>query len=500
LTQTSPPEPATRLALVRFSGDISIKAAKTKQRFVRLLADNVVDALRAAGIEHRVRRDWGRMYVEAESPLLFDILPRVFGVQSVSPVERRKWSQLKDIVAAGHEIFREEVAGKTFAVRGRRGGNTRVIPFDSMKVERELGTALLPYATGVDLGDPETEACVEVHPGEAYFFSRTIPARGGLPVGVQGHALSLVSGGFDSAVASWQLLRRGVSLDYLFFNLGGSEHRDGVLRVMKVISDLWSYGSRPVLHEVDFQPLVHDIQSRTSHKYWQILLKRQMLRSATLVARDLGVQALITGDSVGQVSSQTLQNIAVVSRATHLPVLRPLVGSNKDEIVEMARAIGTYASSATVEEYCGLAGRRPATSAAFSTVANQEALLDAELLERLTADRISYDLRALDLEATRRTDLEVEEIPPGAVLVDLRPRAAFDAWHPAEALHLEFTQALKAYRSFDRSQTYLLYCEIGFKSAHLAELMRDQGFEAFHLKHGIRQLLKRSAEADLLVP
>ncbi len=491
MTSPSSPETLEHLALVRFSGDISIKAAKTKQRFVRHLADNAADALGAAGVAHRIRRDWGRMYVEADSPLVYDVLPRVFGVQSVSPVARRTWSRLDDLVASGAALFREEVADRTFAVRARRGGNTRVIPFDSMKVERELGTALLPHAAGVNLDEPEAEVCVEVHPGEAYFFSRTIPAQGGLPLGVQGRALSLVSGGFDSAVASWQMLRRGVSLDYLFFNLGGSEHRNGTLRVMKVLSDLWSYGSRPTLYEVDLQPVVRQIQERTSGKYWQILLKRQMLRSATAVAKDLGVQALVTGDSVGQVSSQTLQNIAVISRVTHLPLLRPLVGSNKDEIVETARVIGTYAPSSVVPEYCAIAAKHPATSAAFRTVGNQEALLDAELLDRVTGDRREYDLRALDLAATERTDIEVDEIPEGAVLIDLRPRSAFDAWHPEDAVHLEFTRALKAYRSFDPEQPYLLYCEIGFKSAHLAELMRENGFEAFHLKRGIRQLMER---------
>jgi thiamine biosynthesis protein ThiI len=489
------------LILIRFSGDISTKGSKTKQRFVRRLEQNLHDALVSSGIGGTIRRDWHRLYLEAESPLALDVVPRVFGVQSLSPVERRPWTTLDDVVREGEAFFREDVAGKRFAVRARRGGDVKRIPFNSMDVDRALGTALLPGSAGVDLGRPEFTARLEIQPEGAYFFRRVVPAHGGLPLGVEGRALALVSGGFDSAVASWLMLRRGVSLDYLFLNLGGSEHRNGVLRVMKVVSDLWSYGDRPILHELDFVPVVRDLRERTAPRFWQVILKRLMLRVGERLAGRVKAHALVTGEAVGQVSSQTLQNLAVISRATEIPILRPLVGNNKEEITERARRIGTFESSAKVDEYCDLVSRSPSTNAPLRALEAEEAKLDPAVLRAAWEGRRKHDLRALEPGEVEDTDLDLgpDRIPPDAVLLDLRSRPAYDAWHPAGALHLEYAEALRAYRAFARDKAYVLYCEIGYKSAHLAELMRKSGFRAWHLHRGVRELMERSQEADLLL-
>ncbi len=424
----------------------------------------------------------------------------MFGLQSVSPIARHTWRDLPDLVNQGEKFFAEAVRGKRFAVRARRAGKTQLIPFRSADVQRALGTALLEHAARVDLRTPEVTAYLEVYPEEAYLFTEMIPAEGGLPVGVQGRALSLVSGGFDSAVASWMLLRRGVSLDYLFCNLGGPAHRRGVLRVMKIIADHWSYGDRPHLYEIDFQPAVEEIQAKVLPKYWQVILKRFMLRAGERLARELEIEALITGDSVGQVSSQTLQNMAVVSRATDLAVLRPLVGMNKEEIISIARRIGTYDRSAEVDEYCALVPKNPSTNASHSVVETEESRLDPSLLDRVFSARIVHELRTIELEATAPSDLEIETIPDGTTVLDLRSRAAFEAWHYPGALHLEYMKALAAYPAFSRDQSYALYCEVGFKSAYLAELMHKSGFRACHVTRGVRTLLKRAPEAELLTP
>jgi thiamine biosynthesis protein ThiI len=486
------------LVLLRFSGDLSTKADGTKQRFIRRLARNVEDALDSTGIDHRMRRDRFRIYLEVDSPIALDVLTRVFGLQSYSPVKRVAWETLDDLVQAGISIFREPVAGKRFAVRARRGGDVAQIPFGSMDLERDLGTELLSHAAGVDLTHPEFTASIEVQPGEAYFYEQKVPARGGLPIGVEGSALSLVSGGFDSAVSSWLMLKRGVSLDYLFCNLGGDVHRDGVLQVMKVISDQWSYGSRPRLFELDFQPVVQELRERTEPKLWQVLLKRAMFRAGTKVAKYLRVPAIITGEAVGQVSSQTLQNLAVVSYDTNFAVLRPLLGFNKDEIIDLARDIGTYAFSAGVEEYCAILPRHPATHASLESVHREEEKLDPGLLDQLMKNRTVTELRGLELKSAN-SEIELDEIPADTTVIDLRSRSAYEAWHPTDALYLDLFQALKAYRSFDRDKTYVFYCEVGQKSAHLAGLMHAEGFRAFHVRKGVRTLMKQSQDLDALV-
>ncbi len=480
----------SRLALLRLSGEVSIKAPATRRRFVARLQRNLRAALASEGATGEVRASRDRLFalLGGDVPAGVAALTRVFGLQSVSLAERRPVTALRDVVRAGEALFREAVRGRRFAVRARRVGARERIAARPVEVERDLGTALLPAAAGVDLGAPEVTAWVELFEGETCFFSERLPAPGGLPLGVEGSALALVSGGFDSAVAAWQMLRRGVALDYVFCNLGGRSHLQGVLRVVKVLADRWSYGQRPRLHTLDFEGIEAQLQGRVERRYWQVVLKRLMLRAAELVAEERGAAALVTGDAVGQVSSQTLQNLAVISRAAERPILRPLVGANKDEILAVARRIGTFDLSKVVGEYCALVPRRPATAAKLEDVLAGEARLDPAWLRACVAARRVFDLRGLGEEELSLPDLDLDEVPAGATLVDLRSRAEFDGWHAPGALHLEFPQALRAWPSFDRAQRYLLTCEFGLKSAHLAELMRKGGFEAHHLRGGLRRL------------
>lgn len=502
LPRVKPPDRPTSsdlpcVFLLRLSGELGTKARVTRSQFVTRLLRNVRDALASHGIDSKVLRRWERVLVEAADPAAEAVLARVFGLQSLSRVERRAGERLDEVVSAGLELFGDAVRDKRFAVRARRVGDAQP-PFRARDVEVALGEALRSRALRVDLGDPEVTVHLELYEGRAYFFRERVPGPGGLPLGSSGRAVALVSGGFDSAVAAWQMQRRGVALEHVFCNLGGAAHELGVLRVMKIVADRWSYGAQPHLHSVDFAAVAGELRERTEARYWQVLLKRQMLRAAERVARERHAAAIVTGEAVGQVSSQTLSNLAAISEATRLPILRPLVGANKDEIIALAGRIGSAELSAVVQEYCAMVPRRPATAATLQAVLAEEAKLDPQVLERAVAGRSVFDLRALDVDAHGVQELEVEEIPPGATVIDLRSRAAHRAWHHPGALQLDLARALQAYPSFDKEQSYVLYCEFGLKSAHLAELMRRAGLQAFHVKGGLRRL--KSCAADLAAP
>jgi thiamine biosynthesis protein ThiI len=495
------------LLILRLSGDFYTKARKTRMRFFRRLVANLEAGLKAHGIVYRLERTWSRLYLETPDDGAAEVAARVFGVQSVSEVERRSWETLDDLVATGVGFFGAAVRGRSFAVRASRRGARDRIGFDSARIESALGRALLDAGAGrVNLSEPEVTAHVELEPGSAHLFFDKVMGHGGLPIGVEGRAVALVSGGFDSAVASWLMLKRGVQLDYVFCNLGGAAHRLGVLRVMKTLAERWSYGYTPHLHEVDLSPLVADLREKVSPQNWQIVLKRLILQAGAAVAHRGGRLALITGDAIGQVSSQTLQNLAVISQASpSMPVLRPLLGFNKEEILALARRIGIYELAAAVAEYCDLAPPKPNTRAALRDVLRDEAGLDPALLGKLVDDRRRHDLRRVDPEALGSSLPEVDEVPAGATVIDLRSESAFRGWHHRQALHLDLPHALAAYRSFARDRVYVLVCEVGLKSAHLAEKMREAGFEAFQLKGGIRALRSaagREAEgtAALLAP
>ena len=488
-------DPHAQLVLLRFSGDISIKARATRHQFVRRLLHNLRDAIASQGIDPRVRISHNRIFVELPENAVVAPLTRVFGIQSVSLVYERTAANLDEIVRTGEDVFKDKVRGKTFAVRARRVGNRARVPVSAHDVECQLGAALLPHSNGVDLSNPQFTAHLELMDGEAYYFPTRIPAYAGLPLGVEGRAVALLSGGFDSAVAAWQLLRRGVAIEYVFCNLGGETHQLGVLRVAKVLADNWHYGHRPQLHAIDFVPVVDELQTRTSKRYWQILLKRMMLRVAERIAQERHATGIITGEAVGQVSSQTLQNLSVISRATNQMILRPLVGSNKDEIIRMAEEIGTFELSKVVGEYCNLVPKRPATSASLEVVEAEEDRMDLSILDEVVSKRSSFDLRGLNVDTFDLPELEVTKVPDDASVIDLRTRHQFDAWHYPKALRLDFAHALQAYPRFDKNRTYVLYCDFGLMSAHLAELMRKTGFDAFHFKGGTRAIRKTTPSA-----
>lgn len=490
---SAPPNP--QLALLRFSGDIGTKARATRSQFVQRLVANLRDALLAEGLEPRIHDTHNRIFVELPNAASASVLTRVFGIQSISLVERRPADSIERLVDAGEEWFGSRVTGKRFAVRARRVGDRSKIALHPSDIERELGTRLLSSSAGVDLNNPEETVYIELIENDAYFFRERLACHGGIPLGAGGRAIALMSGGFDSAVAAWQLLRRGVRIDYAFCNLGGETHQEGVLRVAKVLADQWSYGDQPRLHAIDFGVVAEELRARTRARYWQVLLKRMMVRAAEILVRERRASAIVTGEAVGQVSSQTLPNLAVISRATAETILRPLVGSNKDQIIDTARLIGTYDVSKIVREYCAMAPTRPSTAATLEAIEAEEAKIDLSTVEAAVMARKIFKLRELDLETLGIPDLELHRVPEGATVIDLRSKPEYQGWHWPDALHLDFAHALKTYANFDRSKTYVLYCEIGLKSAHLAEFMRKEGLRALHVPGGLRTLKKMEARA-----
>ena len=233
--------------LLRLSPDLTIKADRTRRRFLRLLKHNLADALRSHGFDYTIEPGWVRLVVEAQGgggsvggfagvaagESAADVVRRVFGVHSVSLVQERPVGTLDELVAEAAPFFDAQVRGKTFAVRARTGGTA---PFRGHDIEVALGARLAPLGR-VKLVGPEATCHVEVRDGHAYLFNESLPAQRGLPIGSEGRAVSLISGGFDSAVASWMILRRGAALDYVFCRLGGAMHQQGTLRVLQVLAE-----------------------------------------------------------------------------------------------------------------------------------------------------------------------------------------------------------------------------------------------------------------------
>lgn len=482
--------------LVRLAAELTIKSKRTRANFVRQLVANMRDSLAVAGMDATIETAWGRIYVRAESPAAALPLARVFGISSISVVDRVVPADVDTIVAAGAELYADRLAGRLFAVRARRTG---MHAFGSKDVETQLGAALRPYAAGVNLDAPDVTIEVEIRDQQAFLFTGRVDAANGLPLGVEGNAVALLSGGFDSAVSSWLMLKRGVALDYVFCNLGGDAYERAVLQVAKLIADEWSYGTQPRLHVVDFSEVLRDLREKTRDSYWQLVLKRLMYRAASRIGHELGADAIVTGEAVGQVSSQTLTNLRTLEPAADLPVFRPLIGFDKEEIIARARHIGTAALSEQVKEYCAIAPGRPVTAASVERVDREDALLDPDVLDQAIAARRIIEPRRLTPADLVAPYLFTETIADDAVVLDCRPLAQYRTWHLRGAEHREEWELLRNFKRLNRDRTYVLYCAHGIQTAHLAELMQRSGFEAYSFRGGLRGIMKYAQERGLNV-
>lgn len=331
--------------LLRF-GEVGLKG-KNRAVFIRALAANVRRALRFLGPECRVSTPYGRLFVDlppgSDGDQVRGALEKVFGLVSFSPVVQTGLDMEEIGVAALAEL---QAGGlpETFRVSARR--SLKSFPLDSMAINRELGGYLLDRLPDlrVDLHHPQRTVNVEVRSEGAYVFSQVLAGAGGLPAGVTGKGVLLLSGGIDSPVAGWLAMKRGVRLEAVYFDTPPFTSPRARLKVEKLAAILAQWG--PVnLHVVNFTPVQRSLMEKVPEDLTITVMRRFMFRVAEALAHRRGALALITGESVGQVASQTLESMLTINAVVDLPVLRPLATLDKVEIMDLAAKIGTYDTS-----------------------------------------------------------------------------------------------------------------------------------------------------------
>ena len=271
-------------------------------------------------------------------------------------------------------------------------------------------------------------------------------------------------------------------------NLGGGAHERLVLQVAKLLNDVWGHGHAARLFVVDFTATLADLRRTVRPDYLQIVLKRRMVRAACAIAQGLGADAIVTGEAAGQVSSQTLSNLRSIEPAATLPVLRPLIGFDKQEIVDEARRVGTAALSRRVHEYCAIVPGRPATSSRPGRVRFEEDKLDPSILDAAVADRREIDLGAVSSADLKSEYLFTRTIPAGATVIDCQPPARYRDWHVPGAENRDALELMDGLRGLAKGGTYVLYCTHGVQSAGAAEVLQQEGFEAYAFAGGIHEL------------
>ncbi len=363
--------------------EIILKSHAVRRKFEKKLVENIKSALKKAEIPYKkITRGGGRLFVQLKDvePALF-VMRRIFGLSWLAPVHKLETTKLEDILKFCQENYEKWIPeGKTFAIRARRIG---VKEYNSLELAKQVGKVI---DREVNLKSPDVELFVEARGSETYIYSMKFRGPGGLPLGTQGNVVALISGGIDSPVAAWMLMKRGASIIALYAHSGIS--RDSFMRfieVMKVLKE-WHVGEqiRAFVYRESYDV---SLLKPDEIKYAYILERRMMLRVANALAEKLGAKAIVTGEDLGQVSSQTLDNIATIDEASKLPVLRPLIGMNKVEIVDLAKKIGTYEISIKkVTQECGtlpICVKKPATKAKIEKIKEIEKRLNVEkALER----------------------------------------------------------------------------------------------------------------------
>ena len=471
--------------LIRFSGEVSIKSTQVRKQFQSRLVKNIKDGFKRSGLELKINQEWSRLFIEFEDPQGLKILDCVYGVQSYSIVEHECKADINEIVAKGLEFYGEQVVGKSFCVKARRNGTHE---FTSMEVQKSLGAALNSKGLKVQLHDPDVCIYVEIKDERCVFFTGVVKGASGLPLGTAGRGVCLLSGGFDSPVAAWMMQKRGVTCEFLLCNMAGEAYECSVLKSAKLLADKWNHGCYPKFHVVDFTELVKQIKERVTSRFTQVVLKRMFYRTAELLAEATGAEAIITGEAIGQVSSQTMTNLKTIEEAVHMPVMRPLVGFDKDEIIELSRRVGTHDISASVQEFCHLVPVKPATACKLDIAISEESKLDLKVLESAFVGRKVIDLISISKNDMSTPYIFKSEVPKDAIVIDCRTKPEFDRWHYKNAIHKEYYELLSNYKSLKKSEVYLLYCAVGMQSALVAEKMQGDGFLAYSFRGGARTL------------
>lgn len=339
--------------LIRY-GELSTKG-RNKNDFINRLRDNVRYSFHDI-MPLKIRAERDRMFIEIENEekmnVLMERLPEVFGIQSFSPVAscEKDMEQMKELAIQIMELYKEQDI--TFKVEVRR--TDKHFPLESHAIQREIGgTVLRNYQNlSVNVKKPDVELRIEVRMDAVYMMAQVIPGAGGMPIGSNGKSLLMLSGGIDSPVAGYLMMKRGVRLEAIHFYSPPYTSQHSLQKVKDLANELTKFGAKIRLHIIPFTELQVLIKESVPENMTMTTTRRMMLRIADKVREEIGALAIVTGESLGQVASQTLESLTAINDVTSTPILRPLIASDKLDIIEIAQRIGTYETSIQPYEDC----------------------------------------------------------------------------------------------------------------------------------------------------
>lgn len=471
--------------IIKLFPEITIKSQSVRIRFIKMLTGNIRNVLKQYDETLAVVRHWDHIEVRAKDeeqrPVIRDALTRIPGIHHILEVEDVPFTSLHDIFEQTLPLWREQLEGKSFCVRVKRRGKHE---FTSIEVERYVGGGLNQHieTARVKLTNPDITVHLEIENDRLLLVKGRYEGIGGFPIGTQEDVLSLISGGFDSGVSSYMLIRRGCRVHYCFFNLGGAAHEIGVRQVAHYLWNRFGSSHKVRFVAINFEPVVGEILEKVDDGQMGVVLKRMMMRAASQVAERYGVQALVTGEALGQVSSQTLTNLRLIDNVSDTLILRPLISHDKEHIIDLAREIGTEDFARTMPEYCGVISKSPTVKAVKAKIEAEEQNFDFAILDKVVAEASNVDIREIAQQAEQEV-VEVETVSgfsANDVILDIRSIDEQDEKplkvEGVDVASLPFYKLSTKFGDLDQSKTYLLWCERGVMSRLQALYLREQGF------------------------
>ncbi|QQF90102.1 tRNA 4-thiouridine(8) synthase ThiI [Histophilus somni] len=472
--------------IIKLFPEIMIKSESVRKRFVKILTGNIRNVLNKYDDTVAVVKHWD--YIEVRSKnienrtLLVELLGRIPGIHHFLEVEEKPFVTLHDIFEQTLSDVATQIENKTFCVRVKRKGKH---DFSSLDAERYIGGGLNQAVASakVQLSKPDVTVRIDIENDKMMLIKARHQGIGGYPIGTQEDVLSLISGGFDSGVSSYMLIRRGSRVHYCFFNLGGATHEIGVKQMAYHIWKRFSGSHKVRFVAINFEQVVAEILEKVDNGQMGVVLKRMMVRAASKVAQRFGIQAIVTGEALGQVSSQTLTNLRLIDEVAESLVLRPLITHDKEQIIAKAKEIGTEDISKSMPEFCGVISKSPTIKAVKEKIEQEESYFDFSVLESAVKNAQYLDIRQI-AEQTKKEVFEVDEITvlsANDVILDIRSPEEVDD-KPLEIsgqniILMPFYKLSSHFAELDQSKNYVLYCERGVMSKLQALYLREKGFD-----------------------
>jgi len=467
----------TQKFILKLFPEIMVKGSSAKKQMVGQLYNNLVNLLGEIHADIAIKKFSDKVEVVTPIEVVDKVRTRLLNTSGIEQVlEALQFDKMMTLDAIKEkvcEVAAKEIEGKMFVVRAKRTGTHE---FNSSEMERTIGGYMLAHskAKGVDLHNPEITVRIELINNQLNIITDKHIGLGGYPIGTQGDILSLMSGGFDSTVASYLTMKRGLKTHFIFFNLGGIAHEIGVKQVSYYLWNKFGASHRVKIISVPFDDVLTEIFRSTPETYMGVTLKRLMLMAAEKVAKEMEIDALVTGESVAQVSSQTLRNLALIDEASNMLILRPLATMNKPEIIDISNKIGTRRFAENMPEYCGVISKNPITHGSFKRMEREAKRFNYEVLDQAVADAKSIYVDEVIDDVTNDAPIEVINSLEGGdyVVIDIRgEEETFET--SCETLNIPFYQLKTEFKKLPQEREYLLYCDKGVMSQLHAQYLRD---------------------------